>query len=43
MAAKTNFAKVGKPVLFEFPTYSYMESGDVIGTCLSFKKGNESK
>ena len=39
---KIDYEKL-KPVLFEFPTYSYMESGDVIGTCLSFKKGNESK
>lgn len=27
-----------KPVLFEFPTYEYLKTGDVIGKCLSFKK-----
>lgn len=26
-----------KPVLFEFPTYEYLKTGDVIGKCLSFK------
>ena len=26
-----------KPVLFEFPTYQYLRTGDVIGKCLSFK------
>lgn len=25
------------PVLFEFPTYQYLRTGDVIGECLSFK------
>ena len=27
-----------KPVLFEFPTYEYLRTGDVLGKCLSFKK-----
>lgn len=27
-----------KPVLFEFPTYSYLKTGDMIGKCLSFGK-----
>ena len=27
-----------KPVLFQFPTYEYLKTGDVIGKCLSFKK-----
>lgn len=27
-----------KPVLFEFPTYEYLETGDVLGKCLSFKE-----
>ncbi|CVI67138.1 Flavoredoxin [Clostridiales bacterium CHKCI001] len=27
-----------KPVLFEFPTYEYLQTGNVIGKCLSFKK-----
>lgn len=27
-----------KPVLFEFPTYSYLKTGDVIGRCLTFGK-----
>ncbi len=26
-----------KPVLFEFPTYEYLSTGDIIGKCLSFK------
>lgn len=26
-----------KPVLFEFPTYEYLKTGDVIGNGLSFK------
>lgn len=26
-----------KPVLFEFPTYEYLKTGDAIGKCLSFK------
>lgn len=27
-----------KPVLFEFPTYEYLKTGEVFGNCLSFKK-----
>ncbi len=27
-----------KPVLFEFPTYQYLRTGDVIGRCLSFNQ-----
>ncbi len=27
-----------RPVLFEFPTYQYLKTGDVIGKCLTFKK-----
>lgn len=27
-----------KPVLFEFPTYSYLKTGDVIGKCLTMRK-----
>ena len=27
-----------KPVLFEFPTYEYLSTGEVIGKCLSFSK-----
>ena len=30
---KPNYAKL-KPVLFEFPTYSYIATGEVIGKCL---------
>ena len=26
-----------KPVLFEFPTYEYLATGEVLGKCLSFK------
>lgn len=29
-----------KPVLFEFPTYEYLKTGDVIGKCLSFKNSD---
>lgn len=28
-----------KPVLFEFPTYQYLRTGEVLGKCLSFKSG----
>ena len=27
-----------KPVLFEFPTYEYLETGEMLGRCLSFKE-----
>ena len=27
-----------KPILFEFPTYEYLETGAVLGKCLSFKE-----
>lgn len=27
-----------KPVLFEFPTYEYLATGNVVGKCLSFKE-----
>lgn len=27
-----------KPVLFEFPTYHYLKTGDVLGKCLSLKE-----
>lgn len=27
-----------KPVLFQFPSYEYLKTGEVIGKCLSFKK-----
>ena len=29
-----------KPVLFEMPTYEYLETGDVIGKCMSFGKAS---
>lgn len=29
-----------KPVLFEFPTYEYLKTGEVLGKCLAFKKKN---
>ena len=29
-----------RPVLFEFPTYSYLNTGKVLGKCLSFRKGD---
>lgn len=34
---KIDYSKL-KPVLFEFPTYEYLETGDVLGKCLSFKE-----
>ena len=30
-----------KPVLFEFPAYQYLRTGEVIGKCLSFRKKEE--
>ena len=36
-AGKVDYS-VLKPVLFEFPTYCYLKTGDVIGKCLSFKR-----
>lgn len=39
-AGKINYHTL-KPVLFEFPTYEYLKTGDVIGKCLSFKKNPE--
>ncbi len=30
-----------KPVLFEFPSYEYISTGEVIGKCLSFKKAED--
>ena len=37
-AGKINYHTL-KPVLFEFPTYEYLKTGEVIGKCLSFKNG----
>lgn len=34
---KISYRKM-KPVLFEFPTYEYLATGDVIRKCLSFQK-----
>jgi flavin reductase (DIM6/NTAB) family NADH-FMN oxidoreductase RutF len=36
-AGKINYQTL-KPVLFEFPTYEYLKTGDVIGGCLTMKK-----
>jgi flavin reductase (DIM6/NTAB) family NADH-FMN oxidoreductase RutF len=36
-SGKVNYNTL-KPVLFEFPTYEYLRTGDIIGRCLSFKK-----
>lgn len=33
---KPDYEKIA-PVLFEFPTYSYVASGKIIGKCLSFR------
>lgn len=33
---KINYGTL-KPVLFEFPTYSYLGTGEVLGKCLSFR------
>ena len=37
-AGKINYHAL-KPVLFEFPTYEYLKTCEVIGKCLSFKNG----
>ncbi len=37
---KINYSTL-KPVLFEFPTFQYLKTGEVIGNCLSFKKSSE--
>lgn len=37
-AGKVDYHEL-KPVLFEFPTYEYLKTGDVLGKCLSFKNG----
>lgn len=39
---KVNYGTL-KPVLFEFPTYEYLKTGDVLGKCLSFKKDRGEK
>ena len=36
-AGKIDYARV-RPVLFEFPTYSYLRTGDVIGPCADFAR-----
>lgn len=36
-AGKLDYTKL-KPVLFEFPTYSYLATGEVIGKCLNLDK-----
>ena len=35
-AGKINYHTL-RPVLFEFPTYTYRKTGEIIGKCLSFK------
>ena len=35
--AKLDYTKL-KPVLFEFPTYSYLATGEIIGKCLNLDK-----
>ena len=39
-AGKINYQTL-KPVLFEFPTYEYLRTGEVMGKCLSFKTNPE--
>ena len=34
---KIDYEKL-KPILFEFPTYKYLKTGEVMGNCLSFKR-----
>ncbi|HBO61485.1 MAG TPA: flavin reductase [Olsenella sp.] len=36
-AGKIDYARV-RPVLFEFPTYSYLRTGEVIGPCVDFTR-----
>ena len=31
-----------KPVLFQFPSYEYLATGEVLGKCLSFKSKKSS-
>lgn len=40
-AGSVSGAKADKSDLFEFPTYQYLKTGEVIGKCLSFKKAPE--
>lgn len=35
---KIDYSKL-KPVLFEFPMYTYLKTGDIIGKCLKLEKG----
>ncbi|MDE5770415.1 MAG: flavin reductase, partial [Ruminococcus sp.] len=39
-SGKINYHEL-KPVLFEFPTYEYLKTGEVIGKCLSFKNNKK--
>lgn len=36
-AGKPDYSRM-KPVLFDFPNYEYLQTGDVLGKCLSFKQ-----
>lgn len=38
VAGAVSGAMQSKPVLFEFPTYSYLRTGDVIGPCADFAR-----
>ena len=40
-AGSVSGSKTDKPVLFEFPTYEYLRTEDVLGKCLSFKENAE--
>ena len=40
-AGKIDYTRV-KPVLFEFPTYSYLRTGGVIGPCADFARAARS-
>ncbi|MGN1311906.1 MAG: flavin reductase family protein [Bacilli bacterium] len=32
-----------KPILFEFPNYTYLKTGETMGNCLNLKKGKDDK
>ncbi len=37
---KIDYTKL-KPILFEFPNYTYLKTGETVGNCLKLEKGKE--
>lgn len=37
---KVDYTKL-KPILFEFPNYTYLKTGETVGNCLKLEKGKE--